>query len=76
MIYYKTESLLGCIATHGVFNALSVFANHANETPQMRILTAILLTVITGSYAVYIALTLKGRNYEGHYTDKSSDENL
>lgn len=76
MIYYKTESLLGCIATHGVFNALSVFANHANETPQMRILTAILLTVITGSYAVYIALTLKRGNYEGHYTDKSSDENL
>lgn len=76
MIYYKTESLIGCIAAHGVFNALSVFANEANATPQMRILSAVLLTLITGSYATYIAFTLKRGNYEGHYTNQSSDENL
>ena len=76
MIYYKTESLIGCIAAHGVFNALSVFANEANATPQMRILSAVLLTLITGSYATYIAFTLKGGNYEGHYTNQSSNENL
>ena len=60
MMYYKSKSLIVCIAAHGVFNALSVFANEANATAEMRILTAILLTVITGSYALYLALSMKG----------------
>lgn len=59
MMYMKTDSLLGCIASHGVFNALSVFADETNATPGMRILTAILLAVITGSYALYLAWTIK-----------------
>ncbi len=62
MLYYKTKSLLVCIVSHGVFNALSVFANDANETVGTEILSGILLTVITGSYAVYIALTVRGKN--------------
>lgn len=61
MMYYKSKSLIGCIVTHGVFNALSVFANEVNATTEMRILTAILLTVITGSYALYLALSMKGK---------------
>jgi membrane protease YdiL (CAAX protease family) len=61
MMYYKSKSLIVCIAAHGVFNALSVFANEANATAEMRILTAILLTVITGSYALYLALSMKGK---------------
>ena len=61
MMYYKSKSLLVCIAAHGIFNALSVFANEANATAEMRILTAILLTVITGSYALYLALSMKGK---------------
>ena len=59
MMYCKEKSLYSCIITHGVFNALSVFANEGNATPQMRILSCILLTVITGSYAIYLALTLR-----------------
>ena len=59
MIYYKSKSLLVCIAAHGVFNALSVFANEANATNEMRIWSAALLTVIAGAYAVYLALTMK-----------------
>jgi len=59
MMYYKSKSLLVCIVAHGLFNALSVFANEASATPEMRILTAILLTVITGSYALYLALSMK-----------------
>ena len=62
MMYYKSKSLLVCIAVHGVFNALSVFANEANTTAEMQILTAILLTVITGSYALYLALSMKGED--------------
>ena len=60
MMYYKSKSLIVCIVAHGTFNALSVFANEASATAEMRILTAILLTVITGSYALYLALSMKG----------------
>jgi len=61
MMYYKSKSLIVCISAHGVFNALSVFANEANVTNETRILTALLLTVITGSYALYLALSMKGK---------------
>ena len=62
MIYLKTDSLLVCIAAHGIFNALSVFADESGATPEMRILTAITLTVITGAYAGYITLTMKRKD--------------
>jgi len=61
MMYLKTDSLIVCIAAHGLFNAISVFADEANVTTEMRMLTCVLLTVITGTYAVYLAWTMKGR---------------
>ena len=61
MMYLKTDSLIGCIAAHGLFNAISVFADESNVTAEMRMLTCALLTVITGAYAAYIAWTMKGR---------------
>ena len=61
MMYLRSDSLIGCIAAHGIFNATSVFANEANVTSEKRILTAVLLTVITGGYALYLALTMKGK---------------
>ncbi len=60
MIYLKTKSLLICIAAHGIFNALRVFSGEASLEPESKILTAVLLTLITGSYALYLALRLKG----------------
>ena len=57
MIYYKTKSMLLCIISHALFNAFSVFADESNATMKMQILSAILLAVITGGYAAYIALT-------------------
>ena len=59
LMYYKSKSIIVCIAAHGLFNALSAFANEAAATDGMRILSAVLLTVITGSYAVYLALSMK-----------------
>lgn len=59
MIYYKSGSMLPCIAAHGAFNALDVFANEANVTVEMQILNACLLTAITGSYALYLVLSIK-----------------
>ena len=61
MIYVKTESLILCILTHAVFNALSVFSNETAITPKTQILSCILLTVITGAYALYIALMLRNK---------------
>ena len=59
MIYVKSKSLLPCILTHSVFNGLSAFANEATMTPQREILSGILLAVIAGGYALYLALAVK-----------------
>lgn len=61
MMVLKSKSLLVCIAVHGIFNAISVFADESAVTDGMRILTAILLTVITGGYAGYLAYSMKGK---------------
>ena len=54
MLFYKTKSLWACIITHGVLNALSVFANEAAMTPAKEGMTAVLLIVISMAYAQYI----------------------
>ena len=59
MIYLRTKSLLPCILTHSIFNGLSAFANEAAMTPQREILSGILLAVIAGGYALYLALAVK-----------------
>ena len=59
MIYYRTKSLLPCIITHGVFNALSAFANETGLTSKEEIISCILITLISGAYALYIALEIK-----------------
>ena len=59
MIYWKTKSLLPCIIVHSVFNGLSAFANEAVMTPQRQIISGILLVVIAGGYALYLALAVK-----------------
>ena len=59
MIYCKTKSLMPCILTHSVFNGLSAFANEAAMTPQREIVSGILLAVIAGGYALYLALAVK-----------------
>ncbi len=58
MIYLKTDSLIGCIIAHGLFNAISIFANDTNVSQAQQILTCVLLTVITGAYAVYLSRKL------------------
>ena len=61
MLYRRTGSLLVCILAHGLFNAFGAFSVEP-PTVGMRIATAILLTVITGSYAIYLALPTKKKN--------------
>ena len=62
MIYYKTKSLLSCIITHSIFNGLSAFSNEAVMTPQRQIFSGILIAIIAGGYALYIALVVKEKN--------------
>ena len=59
MICCKTRSLVICIIIHSVFNGLSAFANEAAMTPKRQVLSGILLTVIAGGYALYLALAVK-----------------
>lgn len=55
MMYYRSKSLLVCIAAHGLFNAISVFANN-NLTLGQRVISCILLSFIMEGYAVYLVL--------------------
>lgn len=57
MLYCKTKSLLACIITHSIFNALSVFAVDAPTLP-LKILTCGLLTLISAGYALYLKKSL------------------
>jgi membrane protease YdiL (CAAX protease family) len=59
MIFYKTKSLIPCIITHSVFNALSTFSNEAIMNPTNEIILGIIITIISAFYAIYIALILK-----------------
>jgi membrane protease YdiL (CAAX protease family) len=65
MIYCRTGSLIPCIIVHSVFNGLSAFANEAVMTPQRQILSGVLLAVIAGGYALYLALAWKEENVIG-----------
>jgi membrane protease YdiL (CAAX protease family) len=65
MIYCRTRSLMPCIIVHGVFNGLSAFANEADVTPQRQIVSGVLLAVIAGGYALYLALAVKEEHTKG-----------
>lgn len=68
MIYRKTKSLVICIVTHSVFNGLSAFANEAVMTQQRQIISGVLLALIAGGYALYLAFAVKEEPGEG-WTD-------
>ena len=59
MIYLRSKSLIVPIVAHGIFNATSAFANEASVAVEIRVISAVLLTVITGGYAIFLALTAK-----------------
>lgn len=61
MIFYKSGSMIPCIIVHSLFNALSVFANEAELTANEQIISCIILTVLSGSYALYITLKFKDK---------------
>ena len=54
VIFYKTKSLLACIGTHSVLNALSVFGNETAMTAGKEIISAAALAGISILYTIYI----------------------
>ena len=59
MINCRTGSLMPCILVHSIFNGLSAFANEAVMTPRRQIISGVLLAVIAGGYALYLAFAWK-----------------
>ena len=59
MIFHKTGSLIPCIVFHGIFNALSVFADESVLSLNQQIISCVFLVVVSGSYGAYIALKIK-----------------
>ena len=59
MMYYKTKSMIVCIAAHSIFIALSIFANEATRTAEQRIFSCLCYIVICGLYGLYIAWKVK-----------------
>ena len=54
MIFYRTKSLLPCIFTHGIFNALSIFGDEVPMTSQRQIASCLFMVFISCSYALYL----------------------
>ena len=52
VIFYRSGSLVVCMASHGIFNALSAFA--VTPAAPGQIVTTIILTVISVSYGLWI----------------------
>ncbi|MBQ3137313.1 MAG: CPBP family intramembrane metalloprotease [Clostridia bacterium] len=59
MIFLKSGSLIPCILLHGVFNALSVFADETVLTVTDRIVSCVFLVAVSGAYGVYLAFSIK-----------------
>ena len=70
MIFYKTKSLLPCIVTHGIFNALSVFGNEAAMTSQRNTISCFFMVLVSGAYALYIAFMIKPNNIKDNILSK------
>ena len=62
MIYCRTRSLMPCILVHSIFNGLSAFTNEAVMTPRRQIISGVLLAVIAGGYALYLAFAWQEEN--------------
>ena len=68
MMYVRSGSLLYCIAAHGIFNALSLLAPEPGSGTE-QIITALLLTLITLSYAIYLALAMRNESQKEKKND-------
>ena len=71
VIFYRGGSLIPCIITHGLFNALSCFMNYSKVTVINDIIISIILIVINVGYAL-ILLKLLPSNIDKQLLDDKS----
>lgn len=69
IIFYKGKTLLPCIVTHSLFNALSIFAKNTSLT--INIIITIVMMVLTLSYAILI---IKIMPQESNYIEKEKEQ--
>ena len=62
IIFYRGKTLLPCIITHSVFNALSLFS--ASTSITLSIVTAVIMMVLTLLYALVLIKVLPKENSE------------
>lgn len=60
LIFYKTKSLWACIITHSIFNSLSAFAVEPSNIG--RIISCILICVVSVLYSIYLIRFTEGEN--------------
>ena len=61
VMFYKTESLLPCIAAHSLLNALSVFVNEEAMTVKNEIISSSVLIIVPMVYLIYILKALPAK---------------
>lgn len=64
IIFYKSKSLLPCIITHSLVNALSAFDNTSKLSPTMHIIVSVIIMAIAIIYSIIIIKTTKNINSE------------
>lgn len=64
ILFYKGKSLLPCIITHSLFNALSLFTRESIITTRIEILLAIAMVTITTCYSLYLIRKLPENNIQ------------
>ena len=72
IIFYRGGSLIPCIVTHGVFNALSCFMNYSVLSQTIDIIISIVLIVLNLGYALLL-IKIVPKNNENISEDNSSD---
>ncbi len=60
LIFYKSKSLLPCIITHGVFNALSAFSRESDDI--VEVISCAAICAIAILYSIYIIKASKGED--------------
>jgi membrane protease YdiL (CAAX protease family) len=62
IIFYKGGSLIPCILTHSLVNALSVIQNAQAMQGLTEILISVVIIVVAVSYSIYILKCVKPKN--------------
>ena len=73
IMFYKGGSLIYCILTHSLVNALSVFQNISALTPFAEILISIAIIIVAVVYSIILLKTLQQKN---NIEIKSNEDNI